>query len=51
MPKPDTKVIAGVVEISDEHERRIAALEAHLADLEERLNDRGVFSGDKEISA
>ena len=27
-------------------ERRLAALEAHIADLEQRLNERGVFSGD-----
>lgn len=29
-----------------ELERRISALEAHITDLEERLNARRVFSGD-----
>ena len=32
--------------ITQQFERRIAALEAHITDLEERLNERGVFSGD-----
>ena len=30
----------------EEFRRRLTAVEAHLADLEDRLNDRGVFSGD-----
>jgi hypothetical protein len=29
-----------------DHERRLGAVEAHLADLEQRLNERGIFSGD-----
>jgi hypothetical protein len=29
-------------------ERRLAALEVHIADLEQRLNDRGVFTGDRD---
>jgi hypothetical protein len=32
--------------ITAEFERRVAALEAHITDLEERLNARHVFSGD-----
>lgn len=32
--------------ITRQFERRIAALEAHIADLEDRLNERGVFTGD-----
>lgn len=28
-------------------ERRLGAVENHLIDLEQRLNDRGVFSGDR----
>ena len=29
--------------------RRLAALEAHIVSLEERLTDRGVFSGDERV--
>lgn len=29
-----------------DHDRRIGAVEAHLADLEDRLNARGIFSGE-----
>lgn len=36
--------VAGTV--IGQFERRVAALEAHITDLEDRLNDRGVFSGD-----
>jgi hypothetical protein len=32
--------------ITAQFERRIGALETHIADLEDRLNERGVFSGD-----
>lgn len=32
--------------ITRQFERRLAALEAHITDLEDRLNERGVFSGD-----
>lgn len=47
-------IIAEVMEqiettITEQFERRVAALEAHIADLEERLNDRGIFSGDPDI--
>ena len=33
-------------QITEQFERRLAALEAHIADLEDRLNERGIFSGD-----
>ena len=60
MPKTDQKMLAATVtEVTDlgkvvnEHTdvitdnyRRLTALEAHITDLEERLNARGVFSGD-----
>jgi hypothetical protein len=35
--------VAGM--ITAQFERRVAALEAHITDLEDRLNDRGIFSG------
>ena len=44
MPKTDKKMLDVCVVEMGEHERRIAALEAHIADLEERLNERGIFS-------
>jgi len=41
------EVMAAVeAEITRQFERRLAALEAHITDLEERLNARGIFSGD-----
>jgi hypothetical protein len=45
------KLIAEVLEtaagqITEQFERRLAALEAHIADLEDRLNERGAFSGE-----
>lgn len=36
--------------ITQQFERRIAALEAHITDLEERLNARGIFSGDQPLT-
>jgi hypothetical protein len=36
--------VAGTV--TAQFDRRVAALETHITDLEDRLNQRGVFSGD-----
>jgi hypothetical protein len=49
------KIIAEVMEavettITEQFERRLAALEAHITDLEERLNARGIFSGDPDCN-
>jgi 5-carboxymethyl-2-hydroxymuconate isomerase len=47
------KIIAEVMEavettITEQFERRLAALEAHITDLEERLNARGVLLCDSD---
>lgn len=56
MPKTDQKMLDATVAAVTDHAglisellRRVTALEAHLADLEERLNERKVFSGARDV--